>query len=159
MKGYKANIFDSNATPKYMKARSITYIKHITSVLYHPSTNGLAERAVQIVKRGLKKEKEGSMKRLAKVMMAYHVLPRVQQVNHQLYYFKSVRFVQNWICSSQVGMNVWNIVSKSRRLNMMHRLDRLHSHKEKLCMLITSTMDQDGYLVSLKKFQVLSHIW
>ena len=37
-------------------------IKHITSVLYHPSTYCLAERAVQIVKRGLKKEKEGSMK-------------------------------------------------------------------------------------------------
>ena len=30
-------------------------IKHITFALYHPASNGLAERAVQIVKRGLKK--------------------------------------------------------------------------------------------------------
>ena len=52
-------------------------IQHITSAPYHPSTNGLTERAVQIVKQGLKKGKEGSMKtRLAKVMMAYRVAPQ-----------------------------------------------------------------------------------
>ena len=52
-------------------------IKHITSAPYHPSINGLADRAVQIVKRGSKREKEGSIKmRLAKVMMAYRVSPQ-----------------------------------------------------------------------------------
>ena len=102
-------------------------IKHITSAPYHPSTNGLAERAVQIAKRGLKREEGSMMTRMAKVMMAYRVSPQVQQVNHQLYYFN--------------GMNVWNIVSKSRRLNMMNRLNRLHSHKEKLCTLVTLALE------------------
>ena len=51
-------------------------IKDIKSGTYHPSTNCLAERAVQIVKQGLKK-KEGIIEmRLAKVMMAYRVSPQ-----------------------------------------------------------------------------------
>ena len=32
-------------------------IRHITSAHYHPATNGLAERAVQIFKTGMKKQK------------------------------------------------------------------------------------------------------
>ena len=52
-------------------------VKHITSAPYHPATNGLAERAVQTVKRGLKKETQGSMKiRLAKILMAYRSTPQ-----------------------------------------------------------------------------------
>ena len=36
-------------------------IQHITSAPYHPSSNGLAERAVQILKSGLKKATEGDL--------------------------------------------------------------------------------------------------
>ena len=48
-------------------------IKHIISSSYHPATNGLAERAVQIVKKGLKNEMAGTIEtRLAKkILMAY----------------------------------------------------------------------------------------
>ncbi len=50
--------------------------KHITSAPYHPSTNGLAERAVQTVKKGLKKSKEGSLSsRLAKLLISYRAAP------------------------------------------------------------------------------------
>ena len=46
-------------------------------LIFHPVTNGLAERAVQIVKKGLKKEKGGTMaSRIAKGLMAYRTTPQ-----------------------------------------------------------------------------------
>ena len=36
-------------------------IKHIASAPYHPSTNGLVERAVQTFKQGMKKQCDGSV--------------------------------------------------------------------------------------------------
>ena len=52
-------------------------IKHITSAPYHPASNGLAERTVQILKRGLKKVTEGSLStRTAKVLLTYRMTPQ-----------------------------------------------------------------------------------
>ena len=52
-------------------------IKHTTSAPYHPASKGLAERAVQIVKRGLKKMTTGSMNnRLAEVLFTYRITPQ-----------------------------------------------------------------------------------
>lgn len=52
-------------------------IKHTTSAPYHPSSNGLAELAVQTVKQGLKEVKNGSMtSRLAKVLFIYRITPQ-----------------------------------------------------------------------------------
>ena len=52
-------------------------IKHLTSAPYHPSSNGLAERAVQVVKQGLKKNTHGNMKtRLAQVLFRYRITPQ-----------------------------------------------------------------------------------
>ena len=51
-------------------------IRQVTSAPYHPSSNDLAERAVQIVKKGLKKITVGSIKsRIAKFLFAYHNTP------------------------------------------------------------------------------------
>ena len=51
-------------------------IKHITSTPYHPATNSMAERAVQIVKQGLRKITQGSIRiRLAKILKAYRLTP------------------------------------------------------------------------------------
>ena len=52
-------------------------IKHVTSAPYHPSSNGLAERAVQILKNGLKKEREGSpQSRLTRILFMYRITPQ-----------------------------------------------------------------------------------
>jgi len=52
-------------------------IRHLTSAPYHPSSNGLAERTVQIVKKGLKKVTNGSISdRLARVLLTYRLTPQ-----------------------------------------------------------------------------------
>ena len=66
--------FTSHEFNSFLKRNGI---KHITSAPYHPSSNGLAERAVQIVKQGLKKVSSGSMNtRLARVLLSYRITPQ-----------------------------------------------------------------------------------
>ena len=65
--------FVSEEFRQFLKSNGI---KQVTSAPYHPSSNGLAERAVQIVKKGLKKITDGSIKsRIAKFLFAYHNTP------------------------------------------------------------------------------------
>ena len=51
-------------------------IKHITSAPYHPSSNGLAERVVQILKTGLRKNTRGSLQtKTARILLDYRSTP------------------------------------------------------------------------------------
>ena len=51
-------------------------IRHKTSAPYHPATNGLAERAVQVVKNGLRKNREGDFDlRLTRALYRYRFTP------------------------------------------------------------------------------------
>ena len=52
-------------------------IKHMQSAPYHPSTSGLAERAVQTLKQGLKKLKQGSIEtRVSRFLSSYRTTPQ-----------------------------------------------------------------------------------
>ena len=51
-------------------------IRHVTTAPYHPSTNGLGERAVQTLKEGVKKITEDDIEtRLARVLYHYRTTP------------------------------------------------------------------------------------
>ena len=52
-------------------------IRHILVAAYHPKSNGLAERAVKIVKDGLKKMSEGTVEdRIARFLFTYRITPQ-----------------------------------------------------------------------------------
>ena len=51
-------------------------IQHITTAPYHPASNGLAERAVQVVKAGLKRNQQGTFRsRLSKTVATHRLTP------------------------------------------------------------------------------------
>ena len=52
-------------------------VMHITSAPYHPASNGLAERAVRIIKEGLRKMKVGMISdKIARLLFQYRMTPQ-----------------------------------------------------------------------------------
>ena len=62
----------SFVSEEFEQLLSRSTIMHKTSPLYHPASNGLAERAVQTIKKGLKKMKEGTLQdKLSRFLFRY----------------------------------------------------------------------------------------
>ena len=65
--------FTSEEFRKFVQSNGI---KHVTSAPYHPATNGLAERAVQTMKQGLRQMQGGSVQeKLSKFLFKYRITP------------------------------------------------------------------------------------
>ena len=70
----KGTCFTSHEFEVFMKKNGI---RHIRSAQFHPATNGLAERAVQTLKHGLKKTLGGTLEtRLQRFLSTYPVTPQ-----------------------------------------------------------------------------------
>ncbi|KAI7797170.1 hypothetical protein IRJ41_014565, partial [Triplophysa rosa] len=68
-----ATCFKSEEFETFMKRNGI---QHVTSAPYHPSSNGLAERAVQTFKEGMKKMKDETVEtRVARFLFTYRITP------------------------------------------------------------------------------------
>ena len=51
-------------------------IHHVQTAPYHPSSNGLAERAVQVVKQGIRKQSSGTLNdRISQLLFQYRITP------------------------------------------------------------------------------------
>ena len=66
-------VFTSTEFQTFMQVNGIC---HVRSAPYHPASNGLAERAVQIFKMNMKKMSQGSVEtRIARFLFHYRITP------------------------------------------------------------------------------------
>ena len=66
-------VFTSDEFETFM---TLNGIRHVKSATYHPSTNGLAERAIQTIKENLRKCKTGSLEtRISCFLFKYRTMP------------------------------------------------------------------------------------
>ena len=67
------SVFTSNDLKIFTRRNGI---RHISTALYHPSSNGLVERVVQTFKQGMKKQGKGSVEtKLARFLLNYLTSP------------------------------------------------------------------------------------
>ena len=67
------SVFTSQEFTDFVKSNGIDHIK---TAPYHPSSNGLAERTVQALKKGLSLAKQGTLTyRLTQVLFSYRITP------------------------------------------------------------------------------------
>ena len=74
------SVFTSQEFTDFVKSNGIDHIK---TAPYHPSSNRLSERAVQILKKELSLAKQGTLScRLTQALISYRITPHSTQEYH-----------------------------------------------------------------------------
>ena len=136
------SVFTSQEFQDFMKSNGIIYVKVSP---YHPSSNGLAERAVHIFKRGLEKQTEGSLKcKISKVLFNYRVTPQSTTAKSPMELYlgqklKSRLDLLHLDLQGKVEFIKWR-----NRVNLMIDIVDSESSKKTLCLLETIELVQNG---------------
>ena len=121
--GLPRTIVSDNGTPftseLFSEFCSRKGVKHVGVPPYHPASNGMAERAVQTVKLGLKKITEGSLEtRLYRFLLSYHKMPQ-STINTALSELLMKRQLRS--CIDLVKPDTEDVVlSKQEKMKMHH---------------------------------------
>ena len=102
-------------------------IRHITSAPYHPSSNGLVERAVQTFKQGMKKQSDGTVEtKLNQFLLSYQITPQstTGEPPAQLHWGRSPRSHLD-LLRPDVGIKIHAAQSRQKKQHHMHQRSQL----------------------------------
>jgi len=125
---------------EFQQSMDMNGIKHLTTAPYHPESNGLAERAVQTLKIGLKKMTFGNIEdKLAHFLFQYRIIPHTTTGQSPAELLMGRR-PQSHLDRSNVADRV--------SLYTINRRDKRRDVTKELCRDPTQLVTQCGYIIS-----------